>query len=278
MSESGSPAGEPDSSNSSKSKELLKDPDWMYKKYVEEGLSYREIGEIAGVCQSTAWKHAQKHNIESRSFGEHQTIPELADKDSFFELYIEEDLSQSEIAERVGCGHTAVQNWRRKHGIPAKNPKTKVDERLSDKSWLREMYDKRGLTLREIADQIDEKYTNVWRAVRQSDIELNADGFQPGQEHFNWKGGHEKYYGANWEEQRDKALERDDHTCQRCKTQESFDGRNLSVHHRKRLGWFKEEYDAPEWWERGNDLDNLITLCEPCHGKWEFIPLQFDVR
>jgi len=85
-----------------------------------------------------------------------------------------------------------------------------------------------------------------------------------------WRGGRPDYYGPNWEEQRQAALERDGHECQRCGIFESEVSRSLDVHHKKRLGWFKEEFDRPEWWERGNRLDNLTTLCASCHKKVEW--------
>lgn len=82
-----------------------------------------------------------------------------------------------------------------------------------------------------------------------------------------WRGGRVDYYGPNWEEQREKALDRDNHTCQQCGTPADDMSRSPDVHHKKRLGWFKEEYDSPEWYERGNRLDNLVTLCPSCHMK-----------
>lgn len=92
-----------------------------------------------------------------------------------------------------------------------------------------------------------------------------------GQNNPVWRGGWHHYYGANWDEQRAKALERDNHTCQRCGKHTSEQERSLDVHHKKRIGWFREEYDAPEWWEKGNELNNLVTMCPSCHKtiEWE---------
>lgn len=78
-------------------------------------------------------------------------------------------------------------------------------------------------------------------------------------------------YGANWPRQREKALERDDHTCKRCgisseehKEKHGFD---LHVHHI--TPWHK--FDDHK--ER-NKLSNLVSLCAACHQKWERLPVK----
>lgn len=78
-------------------------------------------------------------------------------------------------------------------------------------------------------------------------------------------GGYDPYYGPNWLEQRRKARDRDQHRCQDCGKTSKEIGQEPDVHHKKRLGWFKENHDSSEWWEKGNDLANLITVCRSCH-------------
>ena len=95
-------------------------------------------------------------------------------------------------------------------------------------------------------------------------------GMVSGEDNPVWRGGWEWYYGANWDEQRAAAIERDDHRCQDCLKPEHKMDRQPDVHHKKRLGWFKEEYDEPTWWELGNRLANLVTLCRECHQKREW--------
>lgn len=85
-----------------------------------------------------------------------------------------------------------------------------------------------------------------------------------------WRGGRVDNYGPNWKDQREKALDRDGHTCQECGTHTDEKEGALHVHHKKRIGWFKEEYDAPEWYERANRVGNLLTLCASCHLKIEW--------
>lgn len=78
--------------------------------------------------------------------------------------------------------------------------------------------------------------------------------------HF-WKHGQypKPYYGLNWNSQREKAVERDHSTCQRCfKLLKS-----PSVHHIRPLVMFNGD------WKSANQLDNLVCLCRPCHRKVE---------
>lgn len=77
-----------------------------------------------------------------------------------------------------------------------------------------------------------------------------------------WRGGesyHPRNYGPNWDEQREKAIERDGHRCMLCDSTN-----DLVVHHKRPLRTF--DRDKHRWWDRANDLRNLITLCRSCHS------------
>lgn len=94
----------------------------------------------------------------------------------------------------------------------------------------------------------------------------------------NWEGGWvDGDYGPNWDEQRDKALDRDDHCCVFCGVLEenALEKTNspLHVHHRIRKEEFRNE-DGSLNYEAANELSNLITLCVKCHGMWEALPVQ----
>lgn len=77
-----------------------------------------------------------------------------------------------------------------------------------------------------------------------------------------WKGGHKKYRGPGWQTIRRQALKRDGYKCKDCglRYQEALDrGHALNVHH---LVPYEKTQD--------NSLENLITLCQPCHMKREW--------
>lgn len=63
--------------------------------------------------------------------------------------------------------------------------------------------------------------------------------------------------GPNWEEERQRALERDNYECIRCGDEEK-----LHVHHRVE---FRRHNTA----EGANRLENLETLCPSCHQRAE---------
>lgn len=81
------------------------------------------------------------------------------------------------------------------------------------------------------------------------------------EKHGNWKGGeYEHNYGNNWGQQKKKARQRDNYTCQRCGKQSKGNGVNLDVHHKIPFRNF-----GIERYKEANDLSNLITLCRSCH-------------
>lgn len=92
-----------------------------------------------------------------------------------------------------------------------------------------------------------------------------------GKDNPNWKGGSPQYYGANWQEQREKAREHDGYQCQSCGMTDGEHkkqyGEQLHVHHIRPI----RLYDTLE---EANVLRNLVTLCSSCHARYEGIPLR----
>jgi 5-methylcytosine-specific restriction endonuclease McrA len=91
-----------------------------------------------------------------------------------------------------------------------------------------------------------------------------ANEWHSGEQHNNWKGGYNGYYGKTWKRQRNLARKRDGYTCQDCGITEMALGRQLDVHHIVRFSDFPDSSDA-------NRLGNLTTLCHSCHIKREWL-------
>lgn len=81
-----------------------------------------------------------------------------------------------------------------------------------------------------------------------------------GENNGAWNGGKVTYRGKNWQEQRQKAKERDEYTCTKCGIKEEELEQSLSVHHIIPFQYFKNYQEA-------NDLENLVCVCESCHRK-----------
>jgi hypothetical protein len=81
----------------------------------------------------------------------------------------------------------------------------------------------------------------------------------------NYINGGNDYRGANWQSQKRKTLTRDKHTCQDC-----GDNLDVGVHHVIPYRYYKEDYI------KANHLDNLITLCFPCHRKADAAINKYD--
>jgi 5-methylcytosine-specific restriction endonuclease McrA len=79
----------------------------------------------------------------------------------------------------------------------------------------------------------------------------------------------ERKTSKNWEENRQKTIERDNYRCRLCgtKVKES----TSEVHHIIPKRTFEKE--------EGDFLENLVTLCEPCHHSIESnAPLEFQKK
>jgi 5-methylcytosine-specific restriction endonuclease McrA len=83
------------------------------------------------------------------------------------------------------------------------------------------------------------------------------------EEHPRYRDGRRQYDGPNWAAQSQLARERDGHTCQDCGLHRVAPA--LDVHHLTPRATFARDY------ERANRLENLVTLCRPCHGRREGI-------
>lgn len=75
------------------------------------------------------------------------------------------------------------------------------------------------------------------------------------------------YYGKDWQEKKEKALQRDNYKCKICGVtqkehieKDEFFGKNLHVHHIIPA----KKFDS---YKKANTIGNLVTLCSKCHSK-----------
>ena len=97
------------------------DPDWLEKKYVDEGLSGYEIADICGVAGNTIHTYINKYNICREE-------PKYKDSQWLRQKYIKEDLNQREIADICNVTNVCISQWLKRHGIrKSKTPIVKCD-------------------------------------------------------------------------------------------------------------------------------------------------------
>lgn len=95
-----------------------------------------------------------------------------------------------------------------------------------------------------------------------------------GEGHPNWRGGGNGPYGEGWNAVREAALERDGYECVLCGTGPETLGRNPAVHHILPVRWYVE---APEYEKTdAHALENVVTLCPPCHRGADFGSIDRD--
>jgi len=87
-----------------------------------------------------------------------------------------------------------------------------------------------------------------------------------GENHPRYKGGDNLYYGPNWPEQREAAIQADNEQCRRCGLSRDehaiLFNYDFHVHHIRPL---RECLDEGLSYKQANDCSNLMTLCAECH-------------
>lgn len=92
-----------------------RDEDYLRQKYHTDGLSKAKIAEECSVSRGTVQRWLNRHGIESRSLSEAHTLRyerverSYHDHDLLRELYVEEQMTQREIAEYFGVTITPIQ-------------------------------------------------------------------------------------------------------------------------------------------------------------------------
>lgn len=249
----------------------LKDGDLLREWYVNEGLSGHHIADRVGCALKAAYDALHRHGVGLRTESEWSDYPELYDEEWLREQY--EEKTSSEVAELVGCSQSHVTRAMRKFGVEVSFPSG--EEHWNWKPSIEAECEWCGAALERQEWESDEG--QKYFCDRRCHAEWQRDGNLAGENNPQWSGGKVSYYGENWYSQRRSCMERDGFQCRVCGTTRDEHraefGEDLHVHHIRRLGWFTENFDAPEWWELGNALENLVTLCEPHHDEWEGIPL-----
>lgn len=209
---------------------------WLYKKYVSDGLSTEQVGKICGVNFVTIWCWLKRFGIKTRRSGPREGVTAGASNPMF--------------------GKKA-------------SVKTKSLMSISHKGDRNSMFGKKHKP--ESIAIMRKKSTGV---VPNQETRKKISRAFKGKNHWNWKGGITKLSQAircsmEYTEWRMRVFERDTFSCQEC----GASGVPLEAHHTpimfsellRKFGIKKPEQaqGCQELW--GTSLG--VTLCKPCHEK-----------
>lgn len=249
------------------SNDKLRDGDWLHQKYVEEAMSTIDIAKEIGSSASTVGSWLRRHDIKVRETQQTWDLKRpdgLMDEEVMYDLYHNQKMTTYEIADHFDVDQHTVCNWMDQHGIERMmrsydHPNT--PDELRDAEWLRQKHIEEKLNITEIAEMCEVHRVTVRNWMHRHDIE--PQGLE-GEYSANWKEGPQlkRNYGSKWYRFAEKARKRDDYECQRCGINQSEykqeHGVALDVHHVKAVDTFRHPRKA-------HTLDNLVTLCRPCH-------------
>lgn len=114
-----------------------------------------------------------KHGVRIHE-GYNHDLP-YKDEETMRRLYIDEQLSTKEIADKFDVGSTTIEEWLNKHGIERRDSGGKPDDAAyKDPDRLRELHVEEGLTRAEMAKRLDCTMGDVRYHMEKHDIMTEA--------------------------------------------------------------------------------------------------------
>jgi 5-methylcytosine-specific restriction endonuclease McrA len=184
-------------------------------------------------------------------------------KEIIEQLYIEENISAKEIANRYRCSNTTILNWIRKFGF---------------KDKIRIGYPKGRKNLKLSGNLSPTKRLEVQQKMRDNHYDCSGDKnpnygatWMIGEGNPNWLGGisDNGYYWKFNEELKESIRNRDSNKCKECGLNKEDHylkyNENLHVHH---IDYNKDNCNE----------DNLITLCLKCNISANYNREQWETK
>lgn len=208
--------------------------DWLYQRYVVEGLSTYQIAKMVNRDPKRVWEWLRDFGIPTRErTWDNQPSPDkpYQQREWLIQAYLVEKRSAADIGKQFGVTEATILHFLEKHRIERRTgPETRKlnGKYVGFKGKLNGMYGKRGSL------------------------------------HPNWKGGftpeRQAFYSSiEWRKVARAVWRRDRGTCQRCgrrpRTRE--ERRDFHIHHIVSFAY--KPLRAR--------LDNLVLLCRDCH-RW----------
>ncbi len=185
---------------------LLKNKDKLYDLYIVQKLSVSQICQLAKTYNYEVHKALEFHGISRRTYLEQmkitrpknplkrwQTNPILNDKEKLNDLYVVQKLSIRKIVKITKTHHSEVREALKHHCIPQRargeqvsiemtkhyksnQPKSKIKtevlERLNNRKYLENLYIKKNMTIRQIAEELGCGRSTVGRYLKKYGIKI----------------------------------------------------------------------------------------------------------
>lgn len=144
--------------------------------YIEENMSVSAISREIGSSEGVIWTHIYKYNLEKEP-QEQLTLEDLEceipedtpwrNEELMRTLYVDHELSTTDISELLDCSTGTLSNWFKEHNID-----TRGRHNRPSKLELRKMYvDKHWLGI-EIGRRLGVNKTTIYNWLRDADIEI----------------------------------------------------------------------------------------------------------
>lgn len=252
--------------------------DWLYRKYVVEQLTTRQIGGLVGrSCVAVRyWLHRDGTPIRPIPDNfQHNDALDTVDHGWLHQKRFVEKLSWASIARTVGCSTESLRRCAAEWDMPLHFEKE--PQPWDDREWLLAEYKLSGKTAPQIAAEYGVHPCHIFYAMERHGIPRdNRQKGVRGERNHYWRGGVSAERGRfqsspEWKAVSRIVRRRHHHTCYRCDESNIY-GYRSHVHH-----------IVPYHLSRDLRLDeqNLILLCQPCHvwvhskenTAWEFLAM-----
>lgn len=93
------------------------------------------------------------------------------DPDTLRSLYLEQSHSADDVADALQCSKKTILKWLDRHGIPTRPSKHDMDNGWRDPDLMHELYIEKGISIREIARELDCEPPTIHRWLHNHGIE-----------------------------------------------------------------------------------------------------------
>jgi predicted transcriptional regulator/DNA-binding phage protein len=155
--------------------------EFLQAEYVAAGRSAADIAASVGVSEQSVLRYLHRHEIPLRSV-KREHLGQVLTADYLRREYVEAQRSVASIAAEHDVSEQAVRNWLKRHEIPlARTRVASAADRLT-LAYLRREYERKGRTVREIANEAGVSEQSVLRYLHRHEIPVRRGRAVPERE------------------------------------------------------------------------------------------------